>query len=250
MQQGNTYQKLEAIFANISVRHLSEVEAQRKLHLVMRAALSIQMRARKWIVQARAKIEQEHKITCRSEYAFSSNEPPDPAADDARRHRRDHAGWRAPLTKRYLPLGEVALKLERKPDWGQREELDADVGTGQEQAHTFMGHGESVRGVVPKFGCAYFQTYMYDAKAQLTVTVEALTGDPDLFMSRNNQYPDQIHHTWSSVGVGADAIEVFLHPTHPPSLSHTRTHTHEGGAGRARRQEGPCVHRHARSRQR
>ena len=88
MEQGNTYQKLEAIFANISVRHLSEIEAQRRLRVVMRAALKIQMRARKWIVQARAKIEQEHKITCRSEYAFSSNEPPDHAA------ARASAWWR------------------------------------------------------------------------------------------------------------------------------------------------------------
>ena len=70
-----------------------------------------------------------------------------------------------------------------------------------------MGHGETVHGSVAKFGFAYFQTYMYDSKATLVVTVEALAGDPDLFMSRSNP-PRPGDHMVESADLGADVIEV------------------------------------------
>ena len=124
--------------------------------------------------------------------------------------RVEQHGWRAPRNKRYLPLGDPNLGLKRKPDWGEwavkvndddlasRTRLDSEK-------NVFVGHGETVHGSVAKFGFAYFQTYMYDAKAQLKVTVEALMGDPDLFMSRSNPHPDQVNHTWSSADLGAAA---------------------------------------------
>ena len=49
---------------------------------------------------------------------------------------------------------------------------------------------------------------MNDPKADLKVTVEAIFGDPDLFISRTDQRPDQVNHTWSSADLGADIIEV------------------------------------------
>ena len=48
-----------------------------------------------------------------------------------------------------------------------------------------------MQGAVPKFGFAYYQTFMNDPKADLKVTVEAIFGDPDLFISRTDQHPDQ-----------------------------------------------------------
>ena len=97
--------------------------------------------------------------------------------------------------RRYLPLGDPNLALKRKPDWGEwavrGKSLEAKTKLDGEK-NVFIGHGETVHGSVPKFGFAYFQTYMYDAKAQLVVRVEAVAGDPDLFMSRSNPHPNQV----------------------------------------------------------
>ena len=56
-----------------------------------------------------------------------------------------------------IPLGDPALSLDRKPAWAVSGVEDEQVT--QNEQHVFVGHGESVRGQVPKFGCAYFQTY-------------------------------------------------------------------------------------------
>ena len=56
-----------------------------------------------------------------------------------------------------------------------------------------------MQGAVPKFGFAYYQTFMNDPKADLKVTVEAIFGDPDLFISRTDQRPDQVNHTCFSI---------------------------------------------------
>ena len=228
LARGTAHDKLVTVFSMDGVRHLSEREARRRLYLAMRAVVRVQKAVRLWLLESRNRIESYYKVTTRSQYVYSSNSPPNPEEEQSRVKRREECGWRAPLTKRYLPLGDPALSLDRKPAWAVSGVEDEQVT--QNEQHVFVGHGESVRGQVPKFGCAYFQTYMYDSKAQLTVTVEALSGDPDLFMSRNNQYPDQIHHTWSSVGVGTDALEVS--PADPSfGLGQYYIAVYGGGAG-------------------
>jgi hypothetical protein len=42
----------------------------------------------------------------------------------------------------------------------------------------------------------------------LTITLTALTGDPDLFVSRTCVYPNQTCNDWSSIAVGGDAVGI------------------------------------------
>ena len=55
---------------------------------------------------------------------------------------------------------------------------------------------------------------MTDSKAHLLVTVQAVEGDPDLFMSRVVECPDAIECTWSSSDLGSDTIEVLPSDPH------------------------------------
>ena len=48
------------------------------------------------------------------------------------------------------------------------------------EKNIFVGHGESVQGAVPKFGFAYYQTFMNDPKADLKVRPLTPTLHPDL----------------------------------------------------------------------
>lgn len=192
---------------------LTKGEAERRLVLAIHAAALIQLRTRDWMALMHTTRER-YKCTTRGYLEYHSNRPPDREMDELRRVRVEQHGWRAPLNRRYLPLGDPNLKLGRKPDWGEwaakaaAEESLRNKTRLDHEKNVFVGHGETVHGSVAKFGFAYFQTYMYDSKATLVVTVEALAGDPDLFMSRSNPHPDQVNHTWSSADLGADVIEV------------------------------------------
>ena len=192
---------------------LTKGEAERRLVLAIHAAALIQLRTRDWMALMHTTRER-YKCTTRGFLEYHSNRPPDHEMEEARQERREQHGWRAPLNRRYLPLGDPNLKLGRKPDWGEwaakaaAEESLRNKTRLDHEKNVFVGHGETVHGSVAKFGFAYFQTYMYDAKATLVVTVEALAGDPDLFMSRSNPHPDQVNHTWASDDLGADVIEV------------------------------------------
>ena len=194
------------------IDRMTKPEKERRLRIARNAIKIIQEGFRNWVKMFRTERER-WKVTSRGYLSYTSVRPRDKIAEEARRVSVEQHGWHAPLNRRYQALGAPHLDLGRKPDWGEwavRKAGAKDGATGvvDGEKNIFVGHGESVQGAVPKFGFAYYQTFMNDPKADLKVTVEAIFGDPDLFMSRTDQHPDQVNHTWSSSDLGADIIEV------------------------------------------
>ena len=70
--------------------------------------------------------------------------------------------------------------------------------------------GKVCRGHVAQFAYQYYKVVVPTKSMTLNVTVEALSGDPDIFVCNRNTNPNQKHHTWSSAGMGSD--EVYLEP--------------------------------------
>ena len=207
MESLSTHEQLAAITGK-RVAQLSGPEAERRLRLATNMIQRLQAVVRLWLKRVRKRRE-GYKVTMRTELSYASSSPADRNQDKLRRIRVQQHGWRAPLSRRYQPLGEPRLELDRKPVQQAVAVHRHHRQTREEREHTFLGHGETMYGNVAKFGFAYFETYVVDAKASLLVTVEALGGDPDLFMSRTNAHPNVATATWVSSDLGADAIEVL-----------------------------------------
>ena len=208
MESLSTHEQLAAITGK-RVAQLSGPEAERRLRLATNMIQRLQAVVRLWLKRVRKRRE-GYKVTMRTELSYASSSPADRNQDKLRRIRVQQHGWRAPLSRRYQPLGEPRLELDRKPVQQAVAVHRHHRQTREEREHTFLGHGETMYGNVAKFGFAYFETYVVDAKASLLVTVEALGGDPDLFMSRTNAHLNVATATWVSSDLGADAIEVLL----------------------------------------
>ena len=188
MESLSTHEQLAAITGK-RVAQLSGPEAERRLRLATNMIQRLQAVVRLWLKRVRKRRE-GYKVTMRTELSYASSSPADRNQDKLRRIRVQQHGWRAPLSRRYQPLGEPRLELDRKPVQQAVAVHRHHRQTREEREHTFLGHGETMYGNVAKFGFAYFETYVVDAKASLLVTVEALGGDPDLFMSRTNAHPN------------------------------------------------------------
>ena len=248
MESLSTHEQLAAITGK-RVAQLSGPEAERRLRLATNMIQRLQAVVRLWLKRVRKRRE-GYKVTMRTELSYASSSPADRNQDKIRRIRVQQHGWRAPLSRRYQPLGEPRLELDRKPVQQAVAVHRHHRQTREEREHTFLGHGETMYGNVAKFGFAYFETYVVDAKASLLVTVEALGGDPDLFMSRTNAHPNVATATWVSSDLGADAIEVL--PSDPEFGVGTYYIAVYGGGGGAecrfnisvesRRQLGGAVH--------
>lgn len=139
----------------------------------------------------------------------------DQEAEAARHQRVSEQGWRSPLTKTYVPLGTPRLVVERKPDWAlalAAAERERQARKATSTRPVFLGLGESKTASVPKFGWAHYHTSLSDPKACLCIKVEALSGDPDLYVSREDgsgiTHPTPVDCTWSSFGSGADKVEI------------------------------------------
>ena len=175
---------------------LDGFEAERRLRIARNAVTIIQEGARRWLTLYRRE-KARWKVTRRGYLNYSSVRPKDRVAAAARKANVEQRGWHAPLNRRYQALGPPRLDFGRKPDWGEWAVRTSNDGLPRPTAlagerNVFIGHGETVQGAVPKFGFAYYQTFMNDPSADLKVIVEATSGDPDLFMSRNDPRPDAV----------------------------------------------------------
>ena len=63
---------------------------------------------------------------------------------------------------------------------------------------------------------------MNDPKADLKVTVEAIFGDPDLFISRTDQHPDQVNHISLYLPVSPLHLSLYLPVSRAPTSTPTR----------------------------
>ena len=83
---------------------MSEHEAQMQFGEFVASLIMLQRRVRGWI-EVRRRNKDHEKVTCRSQYEFSSYLRPDRKAERMRCRQRSAHGWRAPLDKAYAQLG-------------------------------------------------------------------------------------------------------------------------------------------------
>ena len=65
-----------------------------------------------------------------------------------------------------------------------------------------------MRGGVKQFCMAYFKVLVPHKNMTLRVSVNALTGDPDIFVCNRNTHPTQSQHTWKSASAGDDVVTI------------------------------------------
>ena len=82
----------------------------------MRSLALIQKRVRAWLKQKRLRGE-GRQVIGRERLEYASRAPTDHRAQAIRRTRVAEHGWRAPLNRRYTPLGAPLLVVEKKPEW-------------------------------------------------------------------------------------------------------------------------------------
>jgi len=195
-----------------------------KRTLLLRTAFrTISVAMREWLRRHRQKVLNDQlrpTVTMRTATSCSTSTPVNAKAELARQARVDGHGWRVPLHTTYLPLGTPRLRVERKPDWTIAE---AEAGRlARSRARTrvppiALGVGKSITSSVPKHGRAHYQTTLHDAKAILCLNVEVISGDPDLYVVREDgsgiTHPSPANCRWSSSGSGSDTVEIG--PTDP-----------------------------------
>lgn len=223
--------KLTAVISEAQAQAMSEKEAMGIFEDVMFGVVRLQAHVRGWVTRLKRKRAHSIRVTARTSFYYSSTGPPNPKAKLERQANVATSGWRAPLSRRYRQLGVPDLAVGRKPP--ERAPAPpsghalsaAALGSRFSGAHTFVGPGETCRGAVPKFGLAYFATRVTDPKGHLIVSVEPVSGDPDLFISRTETYPTQLACDWSSDAMGAGTLPCLAWPC--PTLT-TPYHTLPG----------------------
>ena len=179
-------EQLSLLLGRAASLAITEREAQERLQKTMNALVFFQLNVRLWVRRMRRR-RAAFKVTMRTELGYASSHPLSAEQTALRKIRVREHGWRSGM--RYQPLGDPKLHLEKKPgEASLRPAVDEAISEARE-SFVFLGHGESAYGKVAPRAYAYFQTYLSDPKASLLVTVEALGGDPDLFMSRDDTHP-------------------------------------------------------------
>ena len=220
-------EQLSLLLGRAASLAITEREAQERLQKTMNALVFFQLNVRLWVRRMRRR-RAAFKVTMRTELGYASSHPLSAEQTALRKIRVREHGWRSGM--RYQPLGDPKLHLEKKPgEASLRPAVDEAVSEARE-SFVFLGHGESAYGKVAPRAYAYFQTYLSDPKASLLVTVEALGGDPDLFMSRDDTHPTAASATWASADLGADAINVAPSDPHH-GVGHYHIAVYAGDAG-------------------
>ena len=139
------------------------------------------------------------------------------------RQRRPGTGWASKLhsgTLDYRTVDELGLKpealdLHSKPATQPPRLTIVDVAANlREEAEggtkpAFqLEDGRAVRGGVKQFCMAYFKVLVPHKNMTLRVSVNALTGDPDIFVCNRNTHPTQSQHTWKSASAGDDVVTI------------------------------------------
>ena len=221
-------EQLSLLLGRAASLAITEREAQEKLQKTMNALVFFQLNVRLWVRRMRRR-RAAFKVTMRTELGYASSHPLSAEQTALRKIRVREHGWRSGM--RYQPLGDPKLHLEKKPgEASLRPAVDEAVTSEARESFVFLGHGESAYGKVAPRAYAYFQTYLSDPKASLLVTVEALGGDPDLFMSRDDTHPTAASATWASADLGADAINVAPSDPHH-GVGHYHIAVYAGDAG-------------------
>lgn len=149
---------------------------------------------------------------------------------ETRAARSASAGWAAEQIRPYTPLGELSSALDpeaTKPEaytkarnncvrvvWPEGDRLAMRRGEPEPTYEmTLLRSGVTVGPhTVAKNAHSY---YCIDKPASkvLRICLEALSGDPDLYVCNECRTPTHDTHTWRATAIGEDVIEI--QPTHP-----------------------------------
>lgn len=137
----------------LSSRH--SIEAEQRQLILMRSVVMIERNVRRWLSN-KSRPRHTRMVVARDRLEYVSRSHSDARERAMRRARVTEHGWRAPLNKRYTPLGEPKLHLERKPEWVGRSML-----ANQRHTSTAILPGDSCSGSVVKYGFAYYTTDLW-----------------------------------------------------------------------------------------
>lgn len=103
--------------------------------------------------------------------------------------------------------GEICLPTAvRISVEGDQHTLYTISATTSKGATTLIAGGQPIMVTLTENESRYFKMYV-DAKAPgLTITATALSGDCDMFVSMENQYPTRLDSDWSSMKAGSDTV--------------------------------------------
>ena len=149
--------------------------------------------------------------------------------EQQREQRRSETGWASSPRGAYKPLGPPDLNLPEsgselrrikyaaaepsKPHLvmpGQRKRGQADVReVGEIEQLEF---NEPIRASVRQFCYAYYEVTLRE-RCNLRISVKAISGDPDVFVSTDSLFPTIDDHLWRSGGKGDDVV--LIEADHP-----------------------------------
>jgi len=153
------------------------------------------------------------------------------AERETRATRSAGVGWAAGVIRPYAPLGDLSSALDPDADtpaayarrrkelglrvvWPESDRLAMRQGDAEPKYEMTLLRPGVVVGPcrVDKNACAY---YCVDKPASkvLRVSLEALGGDPDMYVCNECRTPSFELHTWKATSMGGDIL--YIHPTDP-----------------------------------